>query len=380
MFCNQCAKKNPDDAKFCQYCGADLSDQPEEKKIKQDIDKNKKTKKLKKKKKIIIISIIAGIILIGGIIGGYFWQKSNGAKDFDTQVKDSVKESLDEGKTLAEKFEDLTELKDVSDLTDETEDFENKLTDSKDKIDKLKTKGGKNEVIKTKAKDYFAKYLAYIEGIKTITEKNLGEGTSDSSTQSESSSSDEITETDIGKLNEKADDLETAYNDLKKEAEAIVIEDFENKIKSIPDSIEGLTDKQKLTTETSTQDETAKKAAEEAAKEKAAEEAEAKDLANAKTTMTNYEKALDQNDLSGFYDSTTSQYQSSADGQALIQAIQNGMVALQSYTIKNSSRVSSTEYKFTVKEGYQSGGPINYSNETYSVVKSGTRWLVDDKL
>ena len=96
--------------------------------------------------------------------------------------------------------------------------------------------------------------------------------------------------------------------------------------------------------------------------------------------MNKYETALKNDDEGNFLDSTTDEYQSSAKGQAIRKAIQQGTMDLTAYSITASSRRSDTEYRFNVKEKYVTGGVTHYEYKTYSVIKSGTRWLVDDQI
>lgn len=61
MFCPKCGKKNADNAKFCEFCGAEIKE--EEKII---LPKTAKKKISKKNLTIIIISVVLLIILVGG--------------------------------------------------------------------------------------------------------------------------------------------------------------------------------------------------------------------------------------------------------------------------------------------------------------------------
>ena len=60
MFCPECGKKNADDAKFCEFCGAKIT---EESKV---ILPKKPRKPMNKKTKIILIVVIALVLVLGG--------------------------------------------------------------------------------------------------------------------------------------------------------------------------------------------------------------------------------------------------------------------------------------------------------------------------
>lgn len=345
--------------------------------------------KKKKKKIIIIIAIAALVVLIGGGIGGCFACNSIQAKNFENKVKKIVEESQSEGKSLAEQFEQGQELKNLEDLTDDVNDLKEKIQTDSDTISELNTSGGKNQVIKDKTVDYLEKYETYLVSLKETIEQYTKEeetaSTEDeqttTTTTEEGSETEEVAAGEETKdLQEKGDEVKTAYEDLKKEASEIITADFEQKITTIPLMVQALIEGRKISDLQQEQEAAAEKAAEEAAAQTELEQQRAANLQKAQSTMTQFENALKSNDLNGFYNTTTSEFQSSADGQAIATSIQGAGTGLKSYIIKSSSRVNDQKYRFVVRETYEVGGVQTSETKTYDVIKSGTRWLVDNIL
>ena len=79
MFCNQCGKQIPDDAKFCHHCGSAVGVEPagdnaEPKPVENPAEKpvkakNKKTAALGGKKKLIIAVVAAAAVIAAAVIG-----------------------------------------------------------------------------------------------------------------------------------------------------------------------------------------------------------------------------------------------------------------------------------------------------------------------
>ena len=384
MFCPQCGKQNPEDAHFCESCGAKLD---EAKEAKSKPTQTKISKPWTKKKKMIVIgSSVLAFVLVTSVISGCYIYRHQKAKSFDQEIKDRVEKSLTDGKELAEKFAALSKATEIKNLSSDVSNLKDQLKEDQDKISDLTAKDSKKQVIKDKAKDYFEKYQSYLESILKITEaESTTENTqTDQTTTSTTSTSAEATTTTIESLTEQfkeplelADQLETAYADLRDSSEGILTQAFESQIKEIPTTLQTLKENDQLTAEQKAQAEALRKAAVEKAKQEALAKQRTQDLSDATTVMKKFDNALKNNDLTGYYDTSTAEFQSSADGQAIEQALQGSTMNLVSYVIKSSTRISDTKYRFTVREGFNSGGGTIYENQTYEVVKSGTRWLVD---
>ncbi|TES95712.1 zinc ribbon domain-containing protein [Patescibacteria group bacterium] len=387
MLCTKCGKSNPDEGKFCQDCGTKLEKPKAKAQSINDIKKteSEKVKSLssrKRRKKIIIISVIIAIlVLVGGSIGGCALYKNIEARSFDNKIKNITKESLEEGKILAEKFEELDNIEDIGDLTDDTKELKDKLKEDAETVEDLKTKGGKQQAIKDKTNDYLGKYYDYLVEIEDLTEDYGKESESiTTETTTTENETEEATGTEAEELQEKADNLKDSYNDLKDNSDGLIEGDFEEKISEMPTIIQALILGKTLSDEQKAQQEALEEAQREAEEQKALEERRAKNLASATTIMTNFENALKNNSVSGFYNNTTSEFQSSADGQAILTSIQGAGTGLQSYSIRSNSRIGNSKYRFVLRDTYQVGGSTSSETKTYEVVKSGTRWLVDNIL
>ncbi|MFC1651785.1 zinc-ribbon domain-containing protein [Patescibacteria group bacterium] len=388
MLCKKCGSKNPEESKFCQSCGAKL-----EKVQPADITKKPKGKKSKRKKIIIISVIVALVVLIGGSIGGCALYQSIAGKSFDNKIKNIVKESLEDGKELAEKFEELEDIEKIGDLTDDTKELKDKIKEDADKVSDLKTKGGKQQVIKDKTKNYLDKYDEYLGIIGDLTEEYGEEEstttedqdsetstTEDETTTTESDTEETVTGDETEELGEKTDELKDAYNDLKDNSDGLIESDFEEKITEMPTTIQNLILGKTLSDAEKAQQESLEKAKDEEEEQAKLKAQRAQDLATATNIMTNFENSLKNDSSSGFYNNTTTEFQSSADGQAILTSIQGAGTGLTSYSITNSSRVNDNKYRFVIKETYLVGGSSSSETKTYEVVKSGTRWLVDNIL